>query len=141
MTGVDMLNTALDAKRLELLLEAVPRAQKVAVLIHGGNRPGWENQLKPVRTMAELTGKSLELIDVGRDQTGDTEAFAAVRRLSADAVLVPSSPIFSRDRRIIIDLAARHRIPAMFELASIAHDGGLMAYSASVSEMDRQVAD
>ena len=140
ITGVDMLNTALDSKRLELLLEATPHAHRIAVLIHGTNRAGWENQLKAVRMLAERAGKWLDLFDVGRDHAGYTEAFSSIRRAAADVLLVPSSPVFSRDRRIIIDLAARYRIPAMFELASMAQDGGLMAYSASVSEMDRQVA-
>jgi len=138
VTGVDMLNTALEAKRLEFLLEAVPKAQKIAVIVHG--LPAWERWLKPVRTMAERAGKALYLSDVGGDEAGYSGAFESIRRAGADALLVPSSPKFSSDRRIIIDLAARHRIPAMYELASMAHDGGLMAYSASLSGMDRQVA-
>ena len=138
VTGVDMLNTALETKRLEFLLEAVPKAKNIAVIVHG--LPAWERWLKPVRTMAERAGKALYLSDVGEDEVGYGRAFESIRRTGADALLVPSSPKFSRERRIIIDLAARHRIPAMYELAATAHDGGLMAYSASLSGMDRQIA-
>jgi hypothetical protein len=76
---------------------------------------GWEAQLKPVRTLAERAGTTLDLIDVGRDQTGYNAALESIRRTGAEALLVPSPPVFSRDRCIIIDLAARHRIPAMFD--------------------------
>ena len=94
VTGVDMLNTGLDAKRLELLLEAVPKAQKIAVVVHGANPVGWEAQLKPVRTLAERSGKTLDLVDVGRDQAGYNAALASIKRTGADALLVPSSPVF-----------------------------------------------
>jgi putative tryptophan/tyrosine transport system substrate-binding protein len=138
VTGVDMLNTALETKRLEFLLEAVPKAKNIAVIVHG--LPAWERWLKPVRTMTERAGKALYLSDVGEGEASYSRAFEAIRRTAADALLVPSSPKFSRDRLIIIELAARHRIPAMYELAATARDGGLMAYSASLSGMDRQVA-
>jgi len=139
VTGVDMLNTSLDTKRLEFLLEAVPKARTIGVTVHGLR--AWELWLKPARTMAERAGKALYLADVVPEtEAGYSAAFESIRRAGADALLVPSSPKFSRDRRIIIELAARHRIPAMYELASMAHDDGLMAYSASLSEMDRQVA-
>jgi putative ABC transport system substrate-binding protein len=139
VTGVDMLNTSLDTKRLEFLLEAVPKARTIGVTVHG--LTAWEVWLKPARTMAERAGKALYLADVVPEtEAGYSAAFESIRRAGADALLVPSSPKFSRDRRIIIELAARYRIPAMYELASMAHDGGLMAYSASLSEMDRQVA-
>jgi putative ABC transport system substrate-binding protein len=113
VTGVDMLNTALETKRLEFLLEAVPKAKNIAVIVHG--LPAWERWLRPVRTMAERAGKALYLSDVGEGEASYSRAFEAIRRTAADALLVPSSPKFSRDRRIIIDLAARHRIPAMYE--------------------------
>jgi putative ABC transport system substrate-binding protein len=140
MTGMDMLNSSLDAKRLEILLEAVPKARTIAAAVHGLPTMAWERQLQAARTVAERAGKTLTLFDVGRDEAGYQAAFESIRRAGADALLVPSSPQFVRDRRIVIALAARHRLPAIHEFASMAQEGALMGYSASLSEMDGRVA-
>lgn len=134
ITGVHMLNTALEPKRLELLLAAVPHANRVAVLIGPFTD---KNQLVTVRKFAESAGVRLQLAYVA---DGYKAAFDTIRAAQADALLVPSSTQFVNDRRIIIDFAARQRIPAMYEWAMLAHEGGLMAYGPSQSEMDRQAA-
>ena len=62
-------------------------------------------------------------------------------RVGVDALLVPSSQKFTQDRKSIVALAAKHQIPAIYEWSWFAADGGLMAYSPSWVEMDRQAAD
>src|SRR6266536_144807 len=61
-------------------------------------------------------------------------------RADVEALLVPTSPQFSRDRKSIIELAARRRIPAIYEWGAFAGEGGLMGYGPSRAEMDRQAA-
>lgn len=91
--------------------------------------------------MATRASVTLHLADMdGHDAAAYETAFESLRRVGADALVVPSSTKFVRDGRIIIDLAARQRIPAIYEWASMAHDGALMAYGANMAEMDRQAA-
>ena len=137
VTGVHMLTTALEPKRLELLLAAVPHANKVAVLAGPFTD---KQQLVTVRRFAESTGVQLHLAYVGEGTAGYDTAFESIRRVRSEVLLVPSSTRFVRERRVIIDLAAQQRIPAIYEWPYMAHEGGLMAYGANQAEMDRQAA-
>jgi ABC-type uncharacterized transport system substrate-binding protein len=134
VTGVHMLASVLDPKRLQLLLQAVPAAKKVAVLSN------WEPQLPPLLKAAQDLAVQLYVIDVSDAKKGYEVAFDSMARGGAEALLVPASPQFSRDRKAIIELAARRRIPAIYELGAYATQGGLMGYGPNLAEMDRQAA-
>ena len=134
VTGVYMLASELDAKRLELLLQAVPKAKTIAVL-----DPGLGFTLTQVQQVAQASKAQLRIIEVPGD-TGYDRAFESMIKARVDALLVPSLPRFAQDRRRIVALAARHRIPAMYEWSAIAEEGGLMAYGPTQMELDRLVA-
>ena len=141
VTGVDMLLSALDAKRLDVLRQAVPKATKVAVLIH--NRKDFEPQMPPVREVARKAGLSLEIFDTldTRDSSVNyNEAFDAIARSRCQALLVMSSPLFARDSKLIIEAAARIGVPAMHGEVRNAREGGLIAYGTTPAHLDRQVA-
>lgn len=138
VTGVHMLNSALDPKRLELLVEAVPGSKLIAVLTHGGHR--FEQQLSGVRDTARALGVQLRIVDVASFDNEFDKALQSIVQLGAAAVLVPSSPLFTDARRRIIESVAKARIPAIFEWGFTADEGGLMAYGPTQQEMDRQVA-
>jgi putative ABC transport system substrate-binding protein len=138
VTGVHMLTSALDPKRLELLLQAVPAAKKVAVLAQGSLALS-EPQLVGLRKVAPGLGVQLHVFVVG-DTQGYEAAFDSMARAGVEALLVPTSPQFTRDRKSIIELAARRRIPAIYEWSAFAGEGGLMGYGPSRAEMDRQAA-
>jgi hypothetical protein len=87
------------------------------------------------------TGVKLHLFDVDPATSGYEALFDSVGRMGVDALLLPSSPKFTQDRKSIIALAAKHRIPAIYEWSYFATEGGLMAYSPSWAEMDRQAAN
>ncbi|HEY8623541.1 MAG TPA: ABC transporter substrate-binding protein [Casimicrobiaceae bacterium] len=135
VTGVYMLAAELDAKRLELLLQAVPRARTVGVLDPG---PGFT--LTEVQRVAEAVGVQLHVTPVGRGREGYQRAFASMAEAHVEALLVPSFPRFFKDARQIIDLAAKRGIPAVYEWPSMAEDGGLMAYGPTLAELDGRVA-
>jgi ABC-type uncharacterized transport system substrate-binding protein len=78
---------------------------------------------------------------VDQPTSGYEALFDSMGRVGVDALLVPSSPKFTQDRKSIIALAAKHQIPAIYEWSWFAADGGLMAYSLTWAEMDRQAAD
>jgi putative ABC transport system substrate-binding protein len=138
ITGVDMLLSALDAKRLDLLREAVPAARKIAVLIH--NQQLFEPQLPAVRELAARSGLTLEVVDTRDGAVSYAEAFDSAMRLRCQALLVMSSPLFGRDRRLIVEQAARVRLPAMHPDALAVAAGGLMAYGTTLAHLDQLAA-
>ena len=112
VTGVDMLLSALDAKRLDVLHQAVPKATKIAVLIHG--RQVFEPQMPAVREVARKAGLTLEMADTGDSASAYDGAFETIVRTQCQALLVMASPDFGRDRKLIIERAARARVPAIY---------------------------
>ena len=133
VTGVYMFAAELDAKRLELLLEALPKARKVAVLNRNNGSP-----FTQVRDAARAAGVQLHVTDPPGPQ-GYDRAFDAMTKARVDAVLVPSFPRFSREHGQIVEAAAKRRIPAMYEWGEIARDGGLIAYGPLRSELTGRV--
>jgi putative tryptophan/tyrosine transport system substrate-binding protein len=134
VTGVYMLAAELDAKRFELLLEAVPQARTVAVLNPG---PGWS--LTHLQHVAETPRIALHISDVPGPEGYDA-TFAALSQTPADAVLVPSFPRFYHDHQLIIEAAAQRRIPAIYEWGDMARAGGLMAYGPVRADIHQRVA-
>ena len=137
VTGVHMLTSELDSKRLELLRQVVPTAKKIAVLY---TRPLFEPQLIFLRRTAPSLGVQLAVMEVGDESRGYEIAFESMVREGVEALVVPSSPKLFQDRKSIIPLAAKYRIPAIYEWSVSAADGGLMAYGPTLAEMDRQSA-
>ena len=135
ITGVEMMLYALDAKRLDLLHQAVPSAQKIAVLIRD-RAPNNEVQLPPVRNVARKRGLELQIADV-REHGSYEGAFDTIVKNGAHALLVMDSPDFRRDRKLIIELAARKRVPAMLFSDDSAREGALVGYSASRADLFR----
>jgi putative tryptophan/tyrosine transport system substrate-binding protein len=133
-----MLLSALDAKRLDVLHQAVPKATKIAVLIHG--RQSFEPQMPAVREVARKAGLSLEIADTGDSTTAYAEAFEIIARTQCQALLVMASTLFGRDRKLIIERASRARVPAIYGASLSVRDGGLMSYATTALELDRQVA-
>jgi len=136
VTGVHMLAAELDAKRLELLLQAVSKARKVGVL--DPQAAGFT--LTEVQRVAKAVGVQLHVTAVGRGREGYQQAFNSMAKASIEALLVPSFPRFFKDVHQIIELAARRRIPAMYEWPSMVKDGGLMSYGPTFAELDGRVA-
>jgi len=135
ITGVHMLSAELDAKRFELLVEALPNAKKVAVLNRANGSP-----LTQVYEAARTAGVPLYLTDSPGPE-GYDRVFDAMAKARVDAVLVPSFPRFYYEHQRIIEAAAKRRIPAMYEWGEIARDGGLMAYGPIYAELTRRVAN
>jgi putative tryptophan/tyrosine transport system substrate-binding protein len=137
VTGVYMLADELDVKRFELLLEAVPKARTVAILDPGS---GWNvsRLTDDMRRIAESRGARFLISDESRDGYGAT--FAAMRKAKVDAVLVPSFPRFYREHLLIVEAAAKQRIPAIYEWGVMARASGLMAYGPVIAELNRRVA-
>jgi putative ABC transport system substrate-binding protein len=146
VTGVSMLNPELDVKRLELLVEAVPRGRKVAVLVQDltfalpGSPAHFSEVLLPrLQAVAREARVQLHAAEVS-PRGAYVAAFDGIIRSGANSLLVPSSPVFTTDRKRIIELAATHRLPAMYEWGYTAREGGLMAYGTTLADLDRRAA-
>ena len=127
--------TRLVDKRLQLLKEAVPRATRVAVLASA--EPGNRHQVQAAQGSASSLKVTLVVVEV----RGDYErAFGKMIADQAQALVVLASPILNRDRKSIIDLAAKHRLPAIYQWRTHADEGGLMAYGTNSAEIYRRMA-
>jgi putative ABC transport system substrate-binding protein len=138
ITGLSMMIPEVSGKRLELLQEAVPKLSHVAVLWNP-DFPGSTLAFKETQTAAHALGLQLQSLEVRRPDEFD-QAFAAMTREHADALVVISNELFFGHRRQLAELTVRHRLPAMFHLREYAEAGGLMAYGADAADMYRRAA-
>jgi putative ABC transport system substrate-binding protein len=126
----------LAGKRLELIKEAVPRSTRIGLLSRGD--AGSQTQVQEAEKAASLLGVKLV---VGEVQNREYDrAFARIAAERPGALLVVSSPFFFRDMSRIIALAAKHRLPAIYDWRENADEGGLMAYGSSLAERSRRAA-
>jgi putative ABC transport system substrate-binding protein len=133
LTAVD---GTLAAKKLELLKETAPRATRIAFL--SPDDPAMQVQIAETRQAAAALGLELSVVTVkGADYPG---AFAAITAERAQAVFVGAQTTFLTDRKPIIDLARRNRLPTMWEWPEQVRDGGLMAYGTSLTSQYARVA-
>ena len=136
-TGVTTFAVELDAKRLELLHELVPKASLIALLLNP-DRATAEPQAREAQAAARSFGLQLQVLRARTQQEIDA-AFATFVQLRPGALLVGSDPFFDSRREQIIGLAARHAVPTIFELREFVAAGGLMSYGPSLFEAVRQM--
>jgi putative ABC transport system substrate-binding protein len=118
----------LAAKRLQLLKQMVPQALRIGLLVPDDD----SIRLQVQETLAAARTMGVELPVVTVRGGGYAAAFDALSRQRVGALVVGSHQYFVRDRATIIELAARHRLPAMYEWREQVTDGGLMTYSTSL---------
>jgi len=141
VTGQQLLSPDLAVKRLQLLKELLPRLQRVAML----HAPTQVDHLFYDRIFADLqsaaTAVGVTMLRFVVRTAADAEgAFGEMAARKVDAVLVMSSPLITAHRPRILAAAAQRRIPAMYEIAGEAEDGGLIAYGPKLEEMFRRGA-
>ena len=136
ITGVHMLLLGLGAKRLGLLHEVVPTVNLIGVLVNP-NFGDARTQLRDVEDAAQSLGLKL-LVQKASTKVEIDTAFADFAREKTGAILVISDPFFTDQRVHIAALAARHAMPAVFELRENAAAGGLMSYGPNLADGYRQ---
>ena len=137
LTGVSFLTAELMPKRLELLLDLVPLAGVIALLVNQDN-PQTEGVTGGVQEAARAKGVQLEILKAGTEAEIDA-AFGSLTQLSVSTVLVQADPFFFTRREQLVALAARHAVPAIYELRAFAAAGGLISYGASLAGVYRLV--
>jgi putative ABC transport system substrate-binding protein len=137
LTGVSLLTTGLEAKRLEVLHEAVPSAPVIGLLVNA-TFSDVETQLRDLPAAAGVLGLQTTVVNASSERDIDT-AFATLVQQRVGALLVASSPLFTGRREQLVTLAARHAIPAIFEWPEFVALGGLMSYGTNLADGYRQV--
>jgi putative ABC transport system substrate-binding protein len=127
VTGINFFVYELAAKRLALLRELLPAANRVAVLVNPANAVHTEATLKDVEAAARAIGLQIQIINASTSGEIDA-AFAGFARERADALFVLPDPFFIMRRFQIVQLAARHAIPTTYPVRDFAEPGGLMSY-------------
>jgi putative ABC transport system substrate-binding protein len=133
ITGVTTFSTELTGKRIQLLKELTPRLSRIALLHNMGNPaapPEWEE----TRTAARSLGLQAELLDV-RSQDDLDRAFELAVRQHVDAVIVGFDGLTQMHQHTILDLMARHRLPAVYPAREFVEAGGLMAYAVNYPDL------
>jgi putative ABC transport system substrate-binding protein len=136
VTGVSFFAARLGAKRLDLLHQVVPTTRNIAVLVAHGLDAASERQ--DLQMAAQTVGQRLTIFEVGADR--DIESgFKTFGTLGADALMVVGGAFMFSNRERIVELAARHKLPASYPLREYVSAGGLMSYAPSIEEAYRQV--
>jgi putative ABC transport system substrate-binding protein len=138
LTGLSVLSPELSGKRLELLREAIPGASRLAVLVNPTD-PAKAFDVREVQTTAQALGVQLQTLEV-RSPDEFESAFAALTREHAEALLVLGDPLILTHRIRIVDLVAKGRLPAMYDLREFVEAGGLMAYGPSLPDLFKRAA-
>jgi putative ABC transport system substrate-binding protein len=136
VTGVTFIGTALTTKKLELLREVVPGMTDVGLLVNPTGELA-EVQIKDVREAVEGLGLQLHVGRVSNESEIDA-VFAAFNQSKVGAIVIGTDPIFAAYRGQIIALAARYKIPAIYNIREYCEVGGLMSYGASLTDAWRQ---
>ena len=139
-TGVSILATELNLKRLELLHELVPAAKTIAFLHTQTAIKSEDPFQKDMQKAAEAIGVNWLSLNV----TGATDldqSFARAEEQGAGAVIVNSDAVFLNNRQKIIALAARHKLPAMFFIRECVAEGGLISYGPNYDDAFQQVGE
>ena len=138
VTGIAIMVVELQAKRLELLLEAVPHARRIAALLNRTS-PSRERAERALRAGAATAG--IELLVFAAEGASDYQAaFAAMRTAGAEALVIGSDPRFHADRELLAALAHEARQPTSCEWVDMARAGCLLGYGPSQAALRRRLA-
>jgi putative tryptophan/tyrosine transport system substrate-binding protein len=136
-TGIHLMNVALGPRRLEILRELVPRARLVGFLMNPSSLTN-DMQISDIKSAAGSLGVQLHMLNASTEREIGA-AFASLAERRTDALLMGANPLFQVHRDQLIALAARQRMPTMYEWSEFVKAGGLISYSADRGDMWRQM--
>jgi putative tryptophan/tyrosine transport system substrate-binding protein len=138
ITGINFVSGELAAKRLDLLHELLPRAVRVAVLVNPADAANTASILRDVDAAARAIGLQVQALNAST--SGEINgAFENVGRDRPDALFVGANTLLTARHIQVVQLAAFHRLPAVYPSREFAEVGGLMSYGASVTDAYRQM--
>jgi putative ABC transport system substrate-binding protein len=138
LTGVSVLSVDLEAKRVELIKEALPQATRIAAL-HNPDHPRAGDNLATVRATAVKLGLDVTVAEA-RNIDEIESALSLLADAKADALLVMTDPMLNTQRDRIVAFAARRYLPGFYFWREFAEAGGLISYGPSLGDMHRRMA-
>ena len=136
LTGINFFNAELT--RLELLRELVPAAKRIAVLVSPVDAANTDSTLRAIEPAARAIGIQIQVLNASTSREIDA-AFAIIGRDRPDAIFVGQTPFLAFRRVQLVQLAARHMIPASYPGREFPEIGGLMSYGSDIADAYRQV--
>jgi putative ABC transport system substrate-binding protein len=137
VTGLASLSFELNTKRLEILKDVVPRLTQVGIL-RLPEAP--DLQLKELRAAATALKLRLEEIETQAETKGLERAFQTAKQKQVGAIMTTGSRVFFAAKERIVELAGKHRLPAIYFQKEFVDDGGLMSYGADYTDLFRRAA-
>ena len=138
VTGLANFTSELSGKRLELLKEVIPQISRVAVLWNP-DVPGAARRMKEAEPAASSLGIKLQPVAV-RVQNDFEQAFSTMKKTRAGAFFPLRTVIIQKQLEQIVALAAKNRLPAMYDAREFPEAGGLMSYGTTLADLDRRAA-
>jgi putative tryptophan/tyrosine transport system substrate-binding protein len=139
ITGLSSLGE-LNTKRLEILKDTVPKLARVGLLRLPGGGIADELQLKDLRPAAPALKLKLEEIETQPDDKGLESAFQTAKQKQVKAIMTTNTRPFFAERKRIVELAGKHRLPAIYPQKEYVDEGGLMSYGADYTDLYRRAA-
>ena len=141
VTGLTVAATELVSKSLEVIKQAVPGVKRVAILFKPDAMPdsAKKERLKAADVAARALGLRLQIVEARGAEDFD-RAFSDMTRARADALAVPATQVFNLERRRLVNLAAKNRLPAVYPNRDFVDAGGLMSYGPNLADMARRAA-
>ena len=136
VTGITIFSNELNSKKLEIMHGLVPTTAAIALLVNPDS-PTVDSAVRDTQEAAHALGRRLSVLRASNEREIDT-AWAGVVEQGAGGLIVSPDGFFGARRDQLAALAARHRIPAIYETRGFVRDGGLMSYGADVLEAHRQ---
>jgi putative ABC transport system substrate-binding protein len=133
LTGINLFNNELVAKRLDLLHQLVPRALRIAVLVNPTDVTNTETTVRDAQAAARATGLQIEVLNADTVHEIDS-AFETISHGRHEAIFVGTAPYFVGRRIQLALLAAFHRLPATYSNRTYVEAGGLVSYGADPSD-------
>ena len=130
VTGFSSLAPELNTKRLEILKDAVPKLARVGLLRPPGGGIAEDLQLKELRPAAVALKLKLEEIETQPDAKGLESAFQTAKQKQVKAIMTTATRSFFAERKRIVELAGKYRLPAIYFQKEFVDEGGLMSYGA-----------
>ena len=140
VTGLSSLSNELSTKRLEILKDAVPKLARVGLLRPPGDSALTDLQLKELRPAAVALKLKLEEIKTQADAKGLESAFQTAKQKQVGAIMTIATRSFNTERKRIVELAGKYRLPAIYFRKEFVDEGGLMSYGADFDDLFRRAA-
>jgi putative ABC transport system substrate-binding protein len=140
VTGFSSLTSELNSKRLEILKDSVPKLAQVGVLRQAGAPVRGDHRLSDLRAAATVLKLKVEEIETQVDAKSLESAFKTAKQKQINAIITGGGRLFFAERKRIVELAIKHRLPAIYPQEEFVDEGGLMSYGVDYDDLYRKAA-